>query len=102
MSWAAGMEMAIPLTIMGGSTPALALHNSLELRSVYPWLGKAVELFPKSRARAISLTTTGGRLSEFRYEQIVGSHIHQALRREKTSAEALKAAAAELRTILGQ
>jgi DNA-binding LacI/PurR family transcriptional regulator/ABC-type glycerol-3-phosphate transport system substrate-binding protein len=102
MSWAAGMEMAIPLTIMGGSTPALALYNSLELRSVYPWLGKAVEFFPKSRARAISLTTTGGRLSEFRYEQIVGSHIHQALRREKTSTEALKAAAAELRRILGQ
>jgi DNA-binding LacI/PurR family transcriptional regulator/ABC-type glycerol-3-phosphate transport system substrate-binding protein len=102
MSWAAGMEMAIPLTIMGGSTPALALYNSLELRSVYPWLGKAVELFPKSRARAISLTTTGGRLSEFRYEQIVGHHIHQALRREKTSAEALTAAAAELRRILGQ
>ncbi|WP_457589019.1 extracellular solute-binding protein [Ensifer canadensis] len=102
MSWAAGMEMAIPLTIMGGSTPALALYNSLELRSVYPWLGKAVELFPKSRARAISLTTTGGRLSEFRYEQIVGDHIHQALHREKTSADALRAAAAELRSILGQ
>ncbi|MBB4145745.1 extracellular solute-binding protein [Rhizobium rhizoryzae] len=102
MSWAAGMEMAIPLTIMGGSTPALALYNSLELRSVYPWLGKAVEYFPKSRARAISLTTTGGRLSEFRYEQIVGSHVHRALRREVAPAEALGLAAAELRTILGQ
>ena len=102
MSWAAGMEMAIPLTIMGGSTPALALYNSLELRSVYPWLGKAVEFFPKSRARAISLTTTGGRLSEFRYEQIVGGHVHRALRREVAPAEALSAAAAELRTILGQ
>ncbi len=102
MSWAAGMEMAIPLTIMGGSTPALALYNSLELRSVYPWLGKAVEFFPKSRARAISLTTTGGRLSEFRYEQIVGSNIHKALRQETHPAEALRAAAAELRSILGQ
>ncbi|TWF58923.1 extracellular solute-binding protein [Neorhizobium alkalisoli] len=102
MSWAAGMEMAIPLSIMGGSTPALALHNSLELRSVYPWLGKAVELFPKSRARAISLTTTGGKLSEFRYEQIVGSRVHQALRHEISAADALRAAADELRNILGQ
>lgn len=102
MSWAAGMDMAIPLTILGGSTPALALYNSLELLSVYPWLGKAVELFPKSRARAISLTTTGGRLSEFRFEQIVGHHIHQALRGEKTPGDALRAAATELRGLLGQ
>lgn len=102
MSWAAGMEMAIPLTIMGGSTPALALYNSLELLSVYPWLGKAVELFPSSRARNISLTTTGGRLSEYHFEQIVGRHIHRALMREQAPREALRAAAAELRTILGQ
>jgi DNA-binding LacI/PurR family transcriptional regulator/ABC-type glycerol-3-phosphate transport system substrate-binding protein len=102
MSWAAGMEMAIPLTIMGGSTPALALYNSLELLSVYPWLGKAVELFPKSRARAISLTTTGGRLSEFRFEQIVGGYIHDALTGDKAPRAALTEAAAELRGILGQ
>ena len=102
MSWAAGMEMAIPLTIMGGSTPALALYNSLELRSVYPWLGRAVELFPKSRARAISLVTTEGKLSEFRYEQIVGSHVHAALRGDVSPRAALRAAAGTLRTILGQ
>jgi DNA-binding LacI/PurR family transcriptional regulator/ABC-type glycerol-3-phosphate transport system substrate-binding protein len=102
MSWAAGMEMAIPLTIMGGSTPALALYSSLELLSVYPWLGKAVELFPKSRPRAISLTTTGGRLSEFRFEQIVGGYVHAALTGAKPPRDALQEAAAELRSILGQ
>ena len=102
MSWAAGMEMAIPLTIMGGSTPALALYNSLELLSVYPWLSKAAEIFPRARARAISLTTTGGRLSAYRFEQIVGHYVHQALRHEKTAGEALRDAAAELRGILGR
>ena len=102
MSWAAGMDMAIPLTVMGGATPALALYNSLELLSVYPWLGKAVELFPSSRARAISLTTTGGRLNEFRFEQIVGRYIHQALTGQAGAETALRDAAKELRGILGQ
>ena len=53
-------------------------------------------------ARAISLTTTGGKLSEFRFEQIVGGYIHDALTGNKPPRAALNEAAAELRGILGQ
>ncbi len=100
IAWAAGSELAVPLTIMGGSTPALALYNSLELLSVYPWLSKAAENFVRSRPRDISLTTTDGKLSEYRFEQIVGRFIHAALRGEMPPSRALEEVTNELRRIL--
>ena len=102
IAWTACSELAVPLTIMGGLTPALTLYNSLELLSIYPWLSKAAENFALSHPRDISLKSTDGKLNAYQFEQIVGRFIHDALKSEKSPKQALDEAASELRRILTQ
>jgi ABC-type glycerol-3-phosphate transport system substrate-binding protein len=88
ISWAASKELAIPQTILGGSTASISLYKSSELLTIYPWLPKALESFKTSRKRDISRSTTMGRLSEKDFEQILGNAIHNVIKGETEPEEA--------------
>ena len=79
ISWAASKDLAVPQTILGGSTPSISLYKSSELLSLYPWLPKAHESFRLSRQRNISKSTTRGRISEKDFEQILGESVHSVI-----------------------
>ena len=92
IKWAVSKELAIPQTILGGSTASISLYKSSELLSIYPWLPKALESFKTSRKRDISKITTHGKLSEKDFEIILGEAIHKSVRGELSPEAAVEQA----------
>ena len=79
LRWAASEELAIPQTILGGSTASISLYKNSELLTIYPWLPKALESFKSCRKRNISRETTGGRIGDQDFERILGMNVHNAV-----------------------
>ena len=100
ISWAASKELAIPQTILGGSTASISLYKSSELLTIYPWLPKALESFNCSRKRDISRKTTAGKLSEKCFEEILGRSVHEAVTGEKTTEDAVEQTLLEIGKLL--
>ncbi len=100
ISWAASKELAIPQTILGGSTASISLYKSSELLTIYPWLPKAVESFNISRKREISRKTTAGRLSEKDFEIILGRAVHDAVSGKMSTEEAVDYTLKEISSFL--
>ena len=100
--WAAGNAMAIPHTLLGGSTACAAPYESSELLAAYPWLPKVIQSLHISRKRDVTITATGGRLREWEFEEIVGGAAHRALIGELSPAEAVELAAGSMRAALAR
>lgn len=99
ISWACRKGLAIPATILGGSTPCVSYYQSSELVSIYPWLPKAYESFGISRKRL--MPKVGGRvLSEKKYEEIIGEAVYQAITRQLAPEAAIELAAGKLRQLI--
>lgn len=96
LAWVSGQDLAIPLTILGGSPPATKVYHNSELCALYPWLPKAAEIFSRSAERNVSKVTTRGKIEERIFENILGGAVHRAVRGELAPAEALVGAQREL------
>ncbi len=90
IKWAASKELAIPQTILGGSTASISLYKSSELLTIYPWLPKAVESFKLSRKRDVSRKSTAGKLSEKDFELILGRAVNEAVSGKKSIDDAVQ------------
>lgn len=99
ISWACCKDMAIPYTILGGSTPCINLYKSPELVSIYPWLPKSLESFSSSRKRQLPKSSNGVVISERHYEEILGEAIHNAITCRMTPEDAVHTAASKLQEI---
>lgn len=100
ISWACCKELAIPYTILGGSTPCVNLYKSSELMSVYPWLPKSLESFNISRKRTMPRSVSGLVISERQYEEILGEAVYKSIKNEITPEEAVNSAASRLQQLL--
>jgi len=99
LSWATGPEVAIPATVLGGTTASIGLFKSSELLSVYPWLPKALASFPTSRQRVLPEAFLDAGFSERDFEQTLGNAVYDCVTGKKKPEEALAYAAAELRRV---
>ena len=99
IAWASDPELAIPNTILGGTTPCVNLYKSIELSRLYPWLSKALKSFDKSKKRVMPKAKSGKVISERRYEEILGEAIYNAITRKAEPEEALSAAQNKLQML---
>lgn len=100
VSWACCKDMAIPYTILGGSTPCVNLYKSSELVSVYPWLPKSLESFNISRKRSMPKSLSELVISERQYEEILGEAVHSAITNHVLPEEAISIAASRLQQFI--
>lgn len=99
-SWACCKEMAIPYTILGGSTPCVNLYKNSELLSVYPWLPKSLESFNISRKRTMPKSVGGRVVSERQYEEILGEAVYLSITNRLQPEQAISAAAEKLQDLM--
>ncbi len=102
ISWACCKEMAIPYTILGGSTPCVDLYRNPELVSIYPWLPKSLESFKLSRKRLLPKTSGGKVISERAYEEILGEAVYNAISNRVSPEGAIEAAALKLQELISE
>lgn len=98
--WATSQRLAIPQTLLGGTTASVTLYRNSELIPLYPWLPEVLESLARSRRREVNKTTTRGRISELRFEEILGGAIRRAVAGEIGPAAALADAHAALSDLL--
>jgi multiple sugar transport system substrate-binding protein len=96
ISWACCKDMAIPYTILGGSTPCVNLYKNPELVSIYPWLPKSLESLSLSKKRKLPKSDSGRIISERRYEEIIGEAVYKAITGQMTPEDAINNAASSL------
>lgn len=99
LSWSTGAEVAIPATVLGGTTSSIGLYKSSELLSVYPWLPKALESFSTSRKRVLPEAFLDAGLTERDFERILGTAVHDCVSGSASPKAALAAAARALREV---
>lgn len=92
ISWACCKDMAIPNTILGGSTPCVNLYKNPELVSIYPWLPKALESLNLSQKRQLPKSVSGRIMSERNYEEIIGGAVYKAITGQLTPEDAINKA----------
>ncbi|MDA8226337.1 MAG: extracellular solute-binding protein [Desulfitobacterium hafniense] len=100
ISWACCKDMAIPYTILGGSTPCVNLYKSSELVSIYPWLPKALESFNLSRKRSIPKSSSGLVISERCYEEIIGEAVYKSINNHMLPEDAISFAVSKLQALI--
>ncbi|HHW00235.1 MAG TPA: extracellular solute-binding protein [Clostridiaceae bacterium] len=100
ISWACCKEMAIPYTILGGSTPCVNLYKNSELVLVYPWLPKSLESFKISKKRSMPKAVGGVVVSERQYEEILGEAVYKSITNQMSPEEAIGIAASKLQNLL--
>lgn len=100
ISWACCKDLAIPHTILGGSTPCVNLYNSSELSLLYPWLPKSLESFNISKKRQIPKSESDQIISERDYEIILGEAVYKAITGQTTPSEAINCGALKLHQLI--
>ncbi|MDF2613690.1 MAG: LacI family DNA-binding transcriptional regulator [Clostridia bacterium] len=100
IAWASDCDLAIPYTILGGTTPCVNLYKSSELSRLYPWLNKALKSFDKSRKRIMPKAKSGNVLSERKYEEILGEAIYNSITLKVEPEEALSIAQNKLQFLI--
>ncbi len=100
IAWASDSHLAIPYTILGGTTPCVNLYHSSELSQLYPWLNKALKSFEKSQKRIMPKAQSGAVISERKYEEILGEAIHNAIKYKVEPEDALSIAQKKLQFLI--
>ncbi len=100
ISWACCKDMAIPYTVLGGSTPCVNLYKNPELSQIYPWLPKSLESFSISKKRLLPKSESGLILSEIDYEKILGEAVHSAITNQQSPNEVINDAAIKLQRLI--
>lgn len=98
--WATSQSLAIPQTLLGGTTASVVLYRNSELLPLYPWLPEVLDSFSISHKREINKITTKERISELRFEEILGGAVRRAVKGEIEPAAALHEACAALSSLM--
>lgn len=100
ISWACRKEIAIPHTILGGSTPCVNFYKSPELISIHPWLPKALEGFGDSKKRMMPSLKNKAIISERKYEEILGESVYNAIKNRTSPEVAIANASLKLEKLI--
>jgi DNA-binding LacI/PurR family transcriptional regulator/ABC-type glycerol-3-phosphate transport system substrate-binding protein len=92
LDWICNPDLAVPLTLLGGSPPSTRVYHNSELCAFYPWLPKTVESFNRSSQRNITKVTSLGKIDNYSFENILGNAVHRAITGELSPASALQTA----------
>jgi ABC-type glycerol-3-phosphate transport system substrate-binding protein len=98
IKWICSSEMAIPSTLLGNFSACRMVYNDTEIKSLYPWIGKSLDIFPTSKRR--SLPKDKDTLSMKRYEEIIAFAVRSSIIAGVSPEKALKKAAEELTALL--
>jgi ABC-type glycerol-3-phosphate transport system substrate-binding protein len=98
VKWTCSSELAIPSTLLGNCSACRKVYNNIEIKSLYPWIGKSLEIFPTSRRRI--LPKGKDTVSMKRYEEIIAFAVRSSILDNILPADALKTAAQELTALL--
>ena len=88
IEWATGKDLAIPYSILGGTTPCLDFYKSSELLQVYPWLTKSIESFKICKRRTLP-STLFSKLKVREYECILGKIVNRVAKGEISVSEGI-------------
>nr|WP_325215129.1 extracellular solute-binding protein [uncultured Oscillibacter sp.] len=94
IKWACGKDLAIPLMLLGSLSACKTIYTSNEIRAIYPWVQKSLEIFPSSKRRG--LPKNEKQISVKEYEEIIARAVHSCVISEDTPEEALHKAAQQL------
>jgi DNA-binding LacI/PurR family transcriptional regulator/ABC-type glycerol-3-phosphate transport system substrate-binding protein len=98
VKWACNSELAIPSTLLGNFSACRTIYNNIEIKSLYPWIGKSLEIFPTSKRRV--LPKGKDTVSMKRYEEIIAYAVRSSILDGIPPGDALKTAAQELTALL--
>lgn len=98
IKWACGKDLAIPLMLLGSLSACKTIYTNNEIRAIYPWVQKSLEIFPSSRRR--SLPKNGKHISIKEYEEIIARAVHNCVVSEDTPEEALHNATQQLTRLM--
>ena len=102
LRWVTGSELAIPSTVLGGTTLHVGLYRSSELLSVYPWLPAAIESLVTGCKRMLPNRLLDASFSEGEFEAILGAAVHACVAGEIQAETALRQAADAFRSVLAR
>ncbi len=79
LRWACGHEMAVPYSILGGTTAWKSYYKSAELGVLYPWLDVAYRSYKMARKRSSPYRGGPTIIKQGEYEEIMGEEIRRAV-----------------------
>lgn len=80
--------------LLGSLSACKTIYTSNEIRAIYPWVQKSLEIFPSSKRRG--LPKNEKQISVKEYEEIIARAVHSCVISEDTPEEALHKAAQQL------
>ncbi|NJN95064.1 MAG: extracellular solute-binding protein [Anaerolineales bacterium] len=77
INWSCGQELSIPLTLLGNVSACKNIYTSNEIKSLYPWITKSLDVFPTSQRRELPDANT--KLSIKTFEEIIARAVHDSV-----------------------
>ncbi len=100
VKWACSHELAVPYSILGGTTAWKSYYKSSDLSILYPWLDVAYRSYKLARKRSSPYRGGPTILKQGEYEEILGEEIKKAAAGEISAEQCLKNAEERLKTLL--
>jgi multiple sugar transport system substrate-binding protein len=100
VKWACSQELAIPYSILGGTTAWKSYYKSADLNILYPWLDVAYRSYKLARKRSSPYRGGPTIIKQGEYEEILGEEIKKAITGEISPEECLKNAEVRLKALL--
>jgi ABC-type glycerol-3-phosphate transport system substrate-binding protein len=98
IKWACSRDLAIPSTLLGNLSACRSIYNNAEVKSIYPWIAKSLEIYPDSMRRALPKEKAAVGIK--RYEEIIAEAVHESILGNIAPAGAIKKAAEGLTALL--
>ena len=96
--WSCSQELSIPLTLLGNVSACKNVYTSNEIKSLYPWIKKSLDVFPTSQRRKLPESNTMTSIKTF--EEIIARTVHDSVLGLIEPAAAIHEAAATLSKML--
>ncbi len=100
VKWACSHELAVPYSILGGTTACKSDYKSADLSILYPWLDVAYRSYKLARKRSSPYRGGATILKQGEYEEILGEEIKKVLAGEISAEACLKNAEERLKSLI--
>lgn len=100
VKWACSHELAVPYSILGGTTAWKSYYKSADLSILYPWLDVAYRSYKLARKRSSPYRGGPTILKQGEYEEILGEEIKKVLAGEISAEACLKNAEERLKSLI--
>ncbi len=98
LQWACDKKNAIPLTLLGSLSACQEVYRSNEIRNIYPWVQKSLEIYPTSHRRY--LPPSGEKIGIKQYEEIIAQAVCDCVTGKDEPESALQKAAQKFNRLL--